>query len=297
MEGWLWAAVGVLLLLVCILLLKIHMLRKAAREIETAFARRLVTETNTLIDISSNDRYMRSLANAINIQLRKLRTERRRFQQGDSELKNAVTNLSHDLRTPLTAVCGYLELLEREEKSDAVRRYLEIIKDRTELMTQLTEELFRYSVILSVDNAAVKEPVDVNGVLEESAAAFYTALSQRGIAPDIRMPEERVVRTLNRSALTRVFSNLLNNAIKYSDGDLAISLFPSGEIVFTNTASGLDEVQIGRLFDRFYTVETARNSTGLGLAIAKTLVEQMQGTISAEYRDSRLSIRIFLPED
>lgn len=111
------------------------------------------------------------------------------------------------------------------------------------------------------------------------------------------MPEERIVRTLNRSALTRVFSNLLNNAIKYSDGDLDISLFPTGEIVFTNTASGLDEVQVGRLFDRFYTVENARNSTGLGLAIAKTLVEQMQGTISADYRDGRLSVRILLPEE
>lgn len=296
MEFWLWAAVGVLLLLVGILLLKIHMLRKAAKEIESAFAERLVTETNTLIDLSSNDRCMRRLANAINIQLRKLREERHRFQQGDSELKNAVTNLSHDLRTPLTAVCGYLELLEREEVSDAVRRYLDVIRDRTELMTQLTEELFRYSVIMSVDNAAVREPVDINGVLEESAAAFYTALSRRGITPSIQMPEERIVRMLNRSALTRVFSNLLNNAIKYSDGDLDISLFPTGEIVFTNTASGLDEVQVGRLFDRFYTVENARNSTGLGLAIAKTLVEQMQGTISADYRNGRLSIRIFLPE-
>ena len=88
---------------------------------------------------------MRHLANTINRQLRKLRTERRRFQQGDLELKNAVTNISHDLRTPLTAICGYLELLEQEEKPETVSRYIGIIKDRVDILAQLSEELFRYS--------------------------------------------------------------------------------------------------------------------------------------------------------
>ena len=89
---------------------------------------------------------MRKLANAINKELRKLRTERCRFQQGDFELKNAVTNISHDLRTPLTAICGYLELSEQEEKSESVNRYIEIIKERVDILKQLSEELFRYSV-------------------------------------------------------------------------------------------------------------------------------------------------------
>ena len=91
-----------------------------------------------------------------------------------------------------------------------------------------------------------------------------------------------------------MFSNLLNNAMKYSDGDLDITLSEEGEIIFTNTASGLNEVQIGKLFDRFYTVEAARKSTGLGLGIARTLIEQMNGTISASYKNNRLSICIFL---
>ena len=93
-----------------------------------------------------------------------------------------------------------------------------------------------------------------------------------------------------------MFSNLLNNAVKYSDGDLEISLFENGEIVFANTASKLDVVEVEKLFDRFYTVETAKNSTGLGLSIAKTLTEQMRGEISAEYKDGKLYIKIILPE-
>ena len=295
MEIWLWVSIGILIAIIIALLVKIHILQKSVKEIEIAFADRLVTDTNILIDISSSDKNVRRLANTINGQLRKLRTERRRFQQGDLELKNAVTNISHDLRTPLTALSGYLELLEQEEKSESVNRYIEIMKDRVDILTQLSEELFRYSVIISTKDNITKEQVIINTVLEESIAAFYTVLTERNIVPEIQISETKVVRMLDRSALSRVFSNLISNVIKYSDGDLKIVLSENGEIAFSNMASGLDEIQVGRLFDRFYTVEAARKSTGLGLTISKTLVEQMKGTISATYENNRLSIHIFFP--
>ncbi len=296
MEIWLWVSIGILIAIIIALLVKIHILQKSVKEIEIAFADRLVTDTNVLIDISSSDKNVRRLANTINGQLRKLRTERRRFQQGDLELKNAVTNISHDLRTPLTALSGYLELLEQEEKSESVNRYIEIIKDRVDILTQLSEELFKYSVIISTKDNITKEQVIINTVLEESIAAFYTVLTERNIVPEIQVSETKVVRMLDRSALSRVFSNLISNVIKYSDGDLKIVLSENGEIAFSNMASGLDEIQVGRLFDRFYTVEAARKSTGLGLTISKTLVEQMKGTISAIYENNRLSIHIFFPD-
>ncbi len=296
MEIWLWVSIGILIAIIIVLLVKIHILQKSVKEIEIAFADRLVTDTNILIDISSSDKNVRRLANTINGQLRKLRTERRRFQQGDLELKHAVTNISHDLRTPLTALSGYLELLEQEEKSESVNRYIEIMKDRVDILTQLSEELFRYSVIISTKDNITKEQVIINTVLEESIAAFYTVLTERNIVPDIQISEIKVVRMLDRSALSRVFSNLISNVIKYSDGDLKIVLSENGEIAFSNMASGLDEIQVGRLFDRFYTVEAARKSTGLGLTISKTLVEQMKGTISAIYENNRLSIHIFFPD-
>ena len=297
MEMWLWVSLGMMSVIIVLLLLKIYALHKAAKEIEGAFADRLTTDTNTLIDISSVDRTMRRLADSINIQLRRLRKERHRFVQGDLELKNAVTNISHDLRTPLTAICGYLDLLEEEKMTEKAERYISIIRNRAELLSQLTEELFRYSIIVSSENSQKSEPVNVGSVLEESVASFYTALKERKIVPNIQLTEEKVIRTLDRSALSRVFSNLLNNVIKYSDGDLDITLSKTGTIIFTNTASGLNEVQAGRLFDRFYTVEAARKSTGLGLTIARTLMEQMGGAISAEYGNDKLSITIVLPEE
>lgn len=293
-----WLALLCVLLgaVVAVLCVKIAVMRKTTDEIRLLFAEKLKDDTNTLITVTSSDKAMRALANDINVQLRKLREQKKRYIKGDTELKNAVTNISHDLRTPLTAISGYLELLDREEKSDTVSRYIDVIANRTELLRTLTEELFRYSVITSPEYAAPAERIDVGAVLEESILSLHASLALQGIDPVISMCEQRVMRTVNGAALARVFSNLLGNAMKYSDGDLEIILSEDGDITFTNTASGLSEVQIERLFDRFYTVENARKSTGLGLSIVRILVEQMGGTVCAAYRDSRLSIRISLPE-
>lgn len=296
MEIFLSALIGILILIIFLLILKVYLLRKSIREIQKEFSYRLKTDTNTLIDISSHDRQIKKLAESINIQLRELRKERHHFQQGDFELKEAVTNISHDLRTPLTAICGYLDLLESEEKSEAVKRYLDIIKNRTAILKQLTEELFRYSVFVSVSNNTSYESIVLNSVLEESILGFYADLKSHMITPEISIPDKKIKRNLNKNALSRIFGNIISNAIKYSDGDLKITLHKSGEIVFSNSASKLDEIQVGKLFDRFYTVDTAKKSTGLGLSIAKALTEQMNGSITACFNNGTISIRLIFPE-
>ena len=286
-----WLLCLVLFIIALALTVKVRLLQKSMDEIARELGERLSTDTNVLLSVSGRDRHVRKLADDLNRQLRLLRNQRRRFQSGDRELKEAVTNISHDLRTPLTAVCGYLDLLEREDLSPTVQRYLALIADRAEAMKQLTEELFRYSVIMSAEDI-VLEPVDMISVLEESAVGFYGPLKERGIEPVIDLPDGPVVRRLDRAALSRIFGNILSNALKYSAGDLKIVMLESGEISFSNTAPDLDDVQVGRLFDRFFTVEAARESTGLGLAIAKTLAERMGGTIAAEYQSEVLTIRV-----
>lgn len=286
----LFGIIVILLIIIVLLCFKIYYLQKAAKEIADEFAMRLTMDTNTLIDISTADRHMRNLANKVNEQLRLLRKQRQKYLSGDRELKEAVTNISHDLRTPLAAICGYLELLEQEEKSEKVTKYLAYIEKRTQALKHLTEELFKYSVILSVDENMAMEEVNIKGVLEECIASFYGALVEKGITPVVKIPENAIIAKLNKVAVSRVFSNILNNALKYSNGDLQIEMQKNGEIIFTNSASNLDEIQVGKLFDRFFTVEAARNSTGLGLAISKTLVEQMGGSITARYTDNKLSV-------
>lgn len=292
---WLCILCAVLFLTVVILLIKIALLHKAIDEVRTEMNAKLEIDTNTLISVSGGDRHIRRLAAELNGQLRLLRKERRRFQNGDLELKEAVTNVSHDLRTPLTAICGYLDLLEKEDKSEAAERYLSVIRNRAEALKQLTEELFCYSVITSPSSSIKSDEVDLNSVLEESISAYYAALKGCGIVPEISIPEQRIIRRLDRNALSRVFGNIISNAVKYSDGDLKIVLSETGEIVFSNAAARLDEVQVGKLFDRFYTVEAARKSTGLGLSIAKAFVERMNGTITANYNEGRLMIHIMFP--
>lgn len=284
----------ILSLILIILLSKIYIMQKTLEEICDLFAAHLTEDTNTLITVSSGDKHIRKLAARLNEELKTLRRQRRKYLQGDLELKDAVTNISHDLRTPLTAISGYLELLEKEEKSEAAERYLSYIENRTEALKSLTEELFRYTVALSAGEMKL-EPVDIRSVLEESLLDFYSELADRGISPALSITRQPVVRPLNRPALSRVFGNILQNALKYGDGDLSVSLNESGEILFVNTASSLDQVQVGKLFQRFFTVENARNSTGLGLSIARMLVEEMRGDITASWRDGRLSIRIFFP--
>lgn len=288
-----WIVLAVVLgITVLVLLVKIILMKKAAREIREKLSEKLNSDTNTLIDISSADKDMRALAADLNKHLSVLRREHLRYTQGDMELKTAITNISHDLRTPLTAICGYLDIIKKEEKSEKLSDYLDIIEDRAALMKQLTEELFRYSVIISENEEHITEEVTVNSVLEDSIMGYYAALCERGIEPSVRITEKPIVRRLNRADLARVFANLIGNALKYSDGDLRISLDDDGVITFSNTAPALDGIDVGRLFERFYTVESARNSTGLGLSIARSLVERMGGTIAAEYSMNVLCIKI-----
>ena len=289
-----WVVLIIIALAFCVVgsLLYLLSLRASLKEVARELNDKLKTDTNTLISISSGDGAMRTLASEINCQLQALRKERLKLQHGDMELKNAVTNISHDLRTPLTAICGYLDLLEQEPQSEKSGRYLAVIRERTDSMRSLTEELFRYSVITATTDELHIEGVSLNDILEQSLAGFYGALSARGITPEIRMPEAAIIQKLDAAALRRIFDNILSNAVKYSDGDLAVSLLPDGTVTFSNSAPSLSRVQAERLFDRFYTVETARNSTGLGLSIAKLLTEKMGGTITAEYENGHLQICI-----
>lgn len=289
MNVFLYSFIVLLVVFLLLLLLKVHLLQKSAEEIRKAFSDKLHTETNTLIDISSRDRFMRALAADINEQLKKLRSERHRYKQGDLTVKDTIANISHDLRTPLTAICGYLDLLDDEETSEIVKQYLAVIKNRTKSLKRLTEELLSYSIAVSSASLVLEETV-LNHILEESISFHYAALKGCGIAPAISMPDKKITRMLDKNALFRIFENIIANAIKYSDGDLQIALSKQGQITFSNHAAGLNEIDVQRLFDRLYTIETAKKSTGLGLSIAKTLTEQMHGHITARYEKDVLFI-------
>ena len=289
-----WLLCGIAALTVIFLLVKLYLLHRSLDEITRQLEERLGQDTNSPIFLSTRDARARKLAAELNLRLKGLRRQRLRYQQGDAELKNAVTNISHDLRTPLTAIRGYLDLLEREDLPENAGRYLGLIGNRMEAMTRLTEELFRYSLTVDQPEPA-REEVDLRRCLEESLVSFYAAMSQRNITPDVSLPDCPVVRTLDPTGLGRIFGNIISNALKYSGGDFAVSLDGEGTVTFSNAAPSLDPVTTAQLFDRFYTVETGQGSTGLGLSIARLLTERMGGTIRADCLGERLCITVSFP--
>ncbi|MBR7008974.1 MAG: HAMP domain-containing histidine kinase [Ruminococcus sp.] len=268
-------------------------MRKSCRDIVSKLDTIMNEDTNNLIAVSSGDRQMMMLAGELNKRLREIRKQQLNFLNGDNQLKDAVTNISHDLRTPLTAIMGYLEMMKDMPKSKKLEEYLEIIMGRATAMKQLTDELFSYSVILSSGSMEL-ESMQINKLLEDCVMGFYGAFAQNGIDVKVDITDKKIMRKVDAQALSRVFSNLMNNALKYSGGDLSITLKEPCEITFSNTAQELTQTQVEKLFDRFYTVESARKSTGLGLSIARTLVDRMGGTIDAALADGVLTITIVL---
>lgn len=158
-----------------------------------------------------------------------------------------MTNISHDLRTPLTAILGYLELLEQEKKSESVKKSLDVIENRAQALKELTQELFQYTVILAQDKLTL-EPIDLREVLEESILGFYGAMKEAEIVPELSITQSSVIRQSNRMAMARIFGNIIGNALKYSDGDFSVELRDDGQVIFKNHAGSLDKLQVEKLF-------------------------------------------------
>ena len=231
-------------------------------------------ETNSLIGLKTGNRTVMRLNNEINKSLNLLNRERLMFQTKNNKLKDTVTNISHDLRTPLTAILGYVDLLEEHDRKK-IKNYISIIRERVDTMVSLTDELFNYSFTANKEQYDKKSLVNLSSVLEESLAFFYYQLKKRSIDVSVSFPKIKVERKLNLLMLRRMLDNIIFNALKYSEGKLRIELKSNGEIVFSNRTTKLDQVTIEQLFSRFFTVENASSSHGLGLSIAKELTENI----------------------
>ena len=273
-----------------LLAIKLLIMKKGLKEINTELPSLIKGDTNALINISSYDSEVKKLATTLNSQLKILREKELTYTSGDKELKSTITNIAHDIRTPLTAICGYAEMMKDESDSNKNAKYLAIISERANTLKILSEELFIYSVATNTDKNNEVEKLDVNALLQETLFSFYTKFNERDIVPQIAACESSIIRITSKNSLTRIFSNIIENAIKYSDGDFSVNVKDDGTILFSNTAHNLTSVEANRLFDRFFTVESSKYSTGLGLSIAKQLTKQLGGEISAQYQNDVLTI-------
>lgn len=286
-----------LFIIVCIitiiLVIKIIVMKNGIKEIEEKFDFVIKSDTNSLITISTNDSNLKNLAKKINLNLKKIRKLEIQYNQGNEELKRSITNISHDLRTPLTAIRGYLDLIGDNNLSKKQKDYLSYIDDKTKILITLTEQLFNFSKSLEVYKNIDKQDVVLNNILEETICTFYDLFMQNNIISRISITKEKIIKRINKDMLKRILENIISNAIKYSDEFLEIKLNKDGTIIFKNRTNNLDKTSVEKIFDRYYTVENARKSNGIGLSIAKQLVELNNGTISAKYNNGYLIIEIF----
>lgn len=271
---------------------KLAIVKKGNREISDQLPSLVKGDTNALLTVSCRDRNTLLLANILNEQIKELRKKELTYAGGDLELKRAITNVAHDIRTPLTAICGYLDMAKGETNIEKLHDYLDIITHRAAALKTLAAELFEYSVSADASKPDEPETVDVSALLAETLISFYGGFNGKNITPQIDICEEKVKRIVDKKALVRIISNIVDNAIKYSDGDFRATLDKDGTMTFSNKAGNINKVIAEKLFDRFYTVDDNKYSTGLGLSIAKTLTKKIDGDISASFQDGTLTVTL-----
>lgn len=279
----------------------IHLLRlkRQLHDITIQLDERTRQNTEKKITVALIDGDLNELAAAINRNLdiqKKIRIEVRR---NDLQLKDSIANLSHDLRTPLTSILGYLHLAQNTECTVEKREdYLKIADDKAHALKTMINSLYELSVLDVKEGSLKKEKIDINLLLSNILASQYEQFHKLGIILNVNLPRQPVWISGDQVACTRILQNLLGNSIRYAKTNVEISLSTLGSCAFLsirNPAPNLTEENTRHLFERFYTADRSRNNggSGLGLYIVKTLLERIDGNIAeVSLNDQILTIKI-----
>lgn len=251
-------------------------------------------KTNNLVNCNSKNKNMIDLVNAINANMKCINDLKTKITIEENKLVGTITNLSHDLRTPITSVLGYSQLLRKSELTSKQEEYVKIIEARIITLKEIVEELYEYSLTYETKELSY-ERIDIKSLLENTVLMFYNDFETKGFKVEINLTDGKVERIVDSFELKRVYMNIIGNALKYGKDLFSIN-YVNEEFVFSNRIVSMDQIDVERLFDRFFTVAKSRTtgSTGLGLSISKRIIEKMGGKISAKLDDDILSIKLKL---
>ncbi|MDF2514159.1 MAG: sensor histidine kinase [Herbinix sp.] len=279
-----------LMLLVVLLLLYLIFLRKAISETITQMKEiEQQPENNRQLKAITADTHFQKLLAGINKIYQTSQEERIIYQHKETKIRKDIENISHDLRTPLTSVLGYLELMEDSNTEEERQEFLGIIRKRARLLQSFIQDFYEMSIAEGDNYPILLENVEVQSMLKDSMVAYFHEFEKRHLGVSIELAEDSSVFIIaDRIQFCRILNNLIQNVLKYAKERFILKQYVSQGfcvIQFINDRSNITEEDLQVIFERFYTVDQSRSnqSTGLGLTITKLLVEKMMGQIEARF--------------
>ena len=289
----------ILLALVCAVLIGRQLtleqgLHNAARRMRE----QLADETTARLSLPCPSAGAEELLSCLNQLLELRQEERARYRRKEQELRRQIANVSHDLRTPLTSILGYLQLLEGDGLSpERKAEYLAVIEGRARTLQTFIAAFYDLSRIEGGELPLEREQVDLRRALSDQLAASYGQIEEAGLDMEVELADGLPPVWADSGAVARIFSNLLTNALRHGKDALSVRLYRAGNVIvsaFSNRAEGLTAEDAAHVFERYYTADKMRTgqSTGLGLAIVKALAERMGHTAAARWEDGVFTIEV-----
>lgn len=283
------------LVLAILILIMAGRIRLCYREMKHMYCQLELIEKGSHIELTAQtgSRQARRLYRKLNGILASHQKQEEAYLRSQKLLKQTISNIAHDIRTPLTGAMGYVQMMEEIKEEEKRRRYLGIIGRRLEELKNMLEELFLYTKLTSPDFTLECSSIPVFPALCEAMAGLYHIFEERNLEPEVKFEQEDILVTANQDAMERVFRNLIQNALLHGTGSIRITQKGSS-MFFFNRISGEVDIDITQLFERFYKGEKSRTkgSSGLGLAIVKELMERMGGSVSVEQKEGGIEIGI-----
>ncbi len=279
------------------LLIRSIALKKEIRSVTEQLQELHQGKTQKKIDLTFYDKDLEKLTKEVNDQIDVTKQAISKKQRTENELKQAIANISHDIRTPMTSILGYIQFLELEDLNPEERtEYTKTIKSGALRLKVLLEDFFELSTIESADYPLKIESIKLNRLIQEVLVGFYEEFNKTQIKPVIHVPKDDIYILADSSAVKRIIENLVTNAISHSTGGISFTLEKSlscVQLTISNPAPQLKEEDLFYIFNRFYKADQTRKGkgTGLGLSIAKSLMQKMDGNLSAELKENRLLMK------
>ena len=255
--------------------------------------------THKILDVSLSDLFLESMAANINRSIYLQEKMRINEVQRERAIRDDIANISHDLRTPLTAMIGYLSLSKEEKDFLQKSLYIDIALQKAMSLQSLVDNFFEMSYIDSDACQIQLISLDLNKIIRDELLASYCEFENHSITPLIELPEHPVMILGNELAIERIIQNLIANAISYSTGQIEVCLKMKGEgaeLIVRNSSHFISDQEREKIFDRFYRASTERISghAGLGLYIAKQLILKQGGSVRSDYKDGMFAIIVYL---